>query len=171
LKRLFTIILVLTIALSLFGCNVSGISNNDTLLKEAGFSQEQIDAMSDEMRQAILDELGIVAEAESKRDEQQATAKKYTADDVAAGGSYVVTVSDSMGLNTVKLYYENGVLVKVESSFRKNDSEEPMLESCEGDALKEYRFAGIDFDNSTPSQIIDGLTDYGYTHVYIEPQN
>jgi major membrane immunogen (membrane-anchored lipoprotein) len=176
MKKLIALLLTICMLMALCACgNVSGISDDDmNILEEAGFSQEQIEAMSEEQRQALLDELGIVMdyEAQKKEEEKKDPPKKYTADDVANGGKYKVTVADGgMMWNVFTLYYEDGKLVKIEVSFRKNDGEEPEEEVIEGDAIAEYSLFFIDYDGLTPGELINTLNDEGYTYTRIEPMN
>ena len=172
----FIALLLLTISLftTMAGCgsDTGSISEKDmAMLEEAGLSAEQIAAMSDEQREAVLAELGIVKDYEEE-EEKKNPPKTYTAADVANGGKYIVTVADGgMMWNVFTLYYEDGKLVKIETSFRKNDEEEPEEEVIEGDAIAEYSLFFIDYDGLTPAELITTLNDKGYTYTSIEPIN
>lgn len=83
----------------------------------------------------------------------------YTPSDVMAGGSYVVVLGDHM--NSITLYYENGVLVKLVEDFQKSDEEETSAVTYEGDALEEYGFNFIDWSDAPLQDILDGMAGYG----------
>ena len=55
--------------------NVGGISDYPAELEEAGISQKDFEAMSDEQKQAILDELGIKAEIGTDKEDPKPTEK------------------------------------------------------------------------------------------------
>lgn len=171
MKKFIALILAIVMMLSvLTGCgNVGGISDYPSELEEAGITQEEYAAMSDEQKQALLDELGIKAEVGTNKEEPKPTEKpkKTTIEDVENGGSYVVTVGDSMLWNYFELHYENGKLVKIVTSFQKNDEEEAEVEVIEGDAIKDYTLFFLDYTVS-PSQLISDLQNYGYNNIYIE---
>lgn len=176
MKKIIVILLSLVFFSAAFtGCssastgNVGDINDETTaVLEEAGFSEEEIAAMTEEERQAIADELGAVLEQEEQqKEEQESATEKVTPEDVENGGSYVVTVGDSMMWNYFELHYENGKLVKIVISFQKNDEEEPAVEIIEGDAIAEYTLFFIDY-TMPASDLIDALVNQGYTNVYIE---
>lgn len=174
MKRMVFLLLVLCLLLTA-GCsgNVSGIGQNDSgyseeqlaMLEEAGLSVEAFLSESEELQQAILMELGIAAEEQGKRNESTSSEKKsYTTADVAAGGNYRVRIGDGLGWNSYILYYEDGKLVKVETSFRKNDEEEPEEECFEGDTLQDFQH----IDKSLDEMIaFFDEKDYGYTTTVI----
>lgn len=144
MRRWIALLLAMALAAGFTGCGVntspvSGLSDEQAqLMEQMGISEEELAAMSDEQRQAVLDELGIVAEAQKQKEQQEkAPSKSYTTADVAAGGSYIVTIGDGR-LNNYYLYYEDGKLVKVEISFRKSDIEEEEYYLFEGDNLEEF---------------------------------
>lgn len=83
----------------------------------------------------------------------------YTPQDVMAGGSYVVVLGDYM--NSITLYYENGVLVKLVEDFQKSYEEETSAVTYEGEALEEYGFNFIDWSDAPLQDILDGMADYG----------
>ncbi len=83
----------------------------------------------------------------------------YTPSDVMTGGSYVVVLGDYM--NSITLYYENGVLVKLVEDFQKSDEEETSAVTYEGEALEEYGFNFIDWSDAPLQDILDGMADYG----------
>ena len=96
---------------------VGGISEEQAAMLEGfGISMEEFSSMSAEEQQAILDELGIVMEDQKQTESTSGSKKEYTTADVAAGGKYKVRIGDGR-LNNYWLYYENGKLVKVETSF------------------------------------------------------
>jgi hypothetical protein len=86
-------------------------------LEECGISLESFYAMDPEQQKMILMELGIVAgdkeDNEDNKDDPQPP-KEYTTDDVAGDGKFVVRIGDGLW-NNYYLYYEDGVLVKVEA--------------------------------------------------------
>ena len=81
-------------------------------------------------------------------------------------GSYGVTVGDSMMWNYFELHYENGKLVKIVTSFQKNDEEEADVEVVEGDAVSESGLFFIDY-TMPASDVVDALQSQGYTNCYI----
>ena len=85
--------------------------------------------------------------------------KAATPEDVMAGGSYVVVLGDYM--NSITLYYEDGVLVKIEEEFQKNSAEEAESYTYEGESLANYQFNFIDWANAPLQDILDGMKDYG----------
>lgn len=144
--------------------NVGAVENNveasAEVLEMLGMSEEEFAAMDPEKQQAILDEMGAVMEEQSQQTQQpQTPSKSHTPDDVMAGGSYKVVMGDYM--NSITLYYENGVLVKVVEEFQKNSEEEAESYTYEGDALAEYTFNFIDWDGVSLQEILDGMKDYG----------
>ncbi len=173
MKKWIVLILVLTV-LVLAGCgtdggkldSVGGVNQDsvelteemEAMLQEMGISLEKFATYSPEQQQAILGELGIVA---GDREEQSTrpTGEKYTTADVAAGGKYMVYIGDDLGWNSYRLYYEDGKLVKVETSFRKNSEEEPDETLYAGDTLKEFPYIDKSLD-----ELIDYFdqNDYDY---------
>ena len=108
---------------------------------------------------AQAEELGTeAAQPETTAPETQAP-KAATPDDVMAGGSYVVVLGDYM--NSITLYYEDGVLVKIVEEFQKNSAEEAETYTYEGESLAGYRFNFIDWANAPLQDILDGMKDYG----------
>lgn len=83
------------------------------------------------------------------------------------GGDYVVTVSDSMRWNYFELHYKDGKLVKIVTSFQKNDEEEPEVETVTGSAITDYHLFDLYYTVS-PSSLVSELNKLGYTEVYIE---
>ncbi len=138
------------------------------LMEVFGFSEEALAAMEDEQISAMLDELGYaMGENDAKTEVEQNKAQVPTLADVSVGGSYVVTIGDSMMWNYLELYYEDGVLQKIVTNFQKNDEEEAESEVLEGEAARSYAFYWIDFaaDPATIAQKLE--EEVGYTHVYI----
>lgn len=129
------------------------------ILEALGMSAEEFAAMPAEQQQAILDEMGAVLDAEQKEEQPQEPPKAETPEDPTASGNYVVVLGDYM--NSITLYYENGVLVKIVESFQKNSEEEAECAEYTGDALAEYSFNFIDWDNASLQDILDGMADYG----------
>lgn len=172
MKKIILVLVSAMVFAALAGCgsapetgNVGAVENNvevsAEVLEMLGMSEEEFAAMDPEKQQAILDEMGAVME-ETQQNEQQEPAKEnktYTPDDVMAGGSYKVVMGDYM--NSITLYYENGVLVKVVEEFQKNSEEEAESYTYEGDALAEYTFNFIDWDGVSLQEILDGMKDYG----------
>ena len=81
MKKLVAFILAMIMMLSAFtACgNVGGISDYPAELEEAGISQKEYEAMSDEQKQAILDELGIKAELGTDKEGPKPTEKPKAA--------------------------------------------------------------------------------------------
>ncbi len=173
MKRIMAILLTIIMLATVFtACgNVGGISDYPSELEEAGISQEEYAAMSDEQKQALLDELGVVAPiGKEEKPQETPKAEKHTLDDVSKGGNYVVTVSDSMRWNYFELHYENGKLVKIVVSFQKNDEEEPEIEIIEGDAVADYGLYFIDYTQDAAT-VVNELINQGFTNIFIEKAN
>lgn len=83
----------------------------------------------------------------------------YTPDDVMGEGEYVVVLGTR--LNTITLYYKDGVLMKIVQQFQKSDEEEREISVYEGDTLQNYTFNFIDWDGVPLQEILDGMKDYG----------
>ena len=130
-------------------------------LEECGISMESFYAMDPEQQRALLAELGIVAgdKEEGEEKPQPEKPKEYTTADVAGKGKFVVRIGDGLW-NNYYLYYEDGVLVKVEASFRKNDLEPEETYLLEGDTLSEFWYY-----DKTLDELIEYFQeqDYGYT--------
>ena len=170
MKKLVTLILVFLFVCAMAACaadapaldNVAGVDAAvaDDVLEELGMSAEELAAIDPELQQAIQDELAAVAahqaSAETQAPQKQAA---YTPDDVMSGGNYVVVLGDYM--NSITLYYENGVLVKVVEEFQKNSEEEAECYIYEGEDLANYQFNFIDWDSVPLQDILDGMKDYG----------
>ena len=101
--------------------------------------------------------VGGISDSSSKGTSSKAG--KYTPADVMAGGNYKVVLGDYM--NSITLYYENGKLVKLEEKFQKFEEEGTSVLVVEGEALAEYGFNFIDWDNASLQDILDGMKDYG----------
>lgn len=168
MKRIIAILLSVIMSAIIFtACgNTGSISDYPAELEEAGISQEEYAAMSDEQKQAILDELGIKAEIGSDNETQKPTEKpeQVTIADVENGGSYVITVGDRW--NYVEMHYVDGNLVSITTHFQKNDEEEPEIETVTGDAIKDYTLYFIDYTQS-PSAVVNALQDNGFNGVSI----
>lgn len=190
--RIFVMLTVLLAALLLLaGCGgeavgdapVQGITDGGAspseeevaMLQEVfGLSAEEIAAMPAEELEAMLYELGYVmggdgAENNTAQNGNGSSNKnKVTMSDVSAGGSWVVTIGDSLWWNYIELHYENGVLVRIVTHFQKSSEEEPEIEVLEGDAARAYSFYWIDF-SADPATVAAELADkVGYTSVAIE---
>lgn len=101
---------------------------------------------------------GVTPNNEQNQPNNKDTAT-YTPRDVMAGGSHVVVLGDYM--NSITLYYENGVLVKLVEDFQKSFEEETSPVTYEGEALEEYGFNFIDWSDAPLQDILDGMADYG----------
>ena len=165
------LIITLLIGLLLVGCgsnvgSIDGLSESQmAMLQEMGISEEEFAAMSSDKQQALLDELGYVDKQQQSN--KQETSKKATLDDVKNGGNYVVTVGDSMYWNYVELHYQDGKLVKIYMSFRKNDEEPAEEYTFVGDDAINCTFFNIDYSQD-PQDVVNDLMDYGYPNVSIE---
>ncbi len=172
MKKFIAFILAMVMIMSvLTGCgNVGGVSGGmPAEFEEAGYTQEEYDAMSDEMKQALRDELGIKIDLEENKETQKPTPTQKpagaTVADVENGGSYVVTVGD--GWNYVQLCYEDGKLVSITTHFQKNDLEEPEIETVTGDAVKDYGLYFIDYTQPA-SVVVKALEDNGFNGVSVK---
>lgn len=129
------------------------------VLEMLGMSAEEFAAMDPAQQQAILDEMGMVLEQEEKEEQTQQAAKEYTPADVMAGGKYKVVLGDDM--NSITLYYEDGVLVKLVEEFQKSSEEDAYAAVVEGDDLANYTFNFVDWDGASLQEVLDGMKDYG----------
>ena len=144
------------------------------LMEVFGMSEEEIAALDPEEREIMLAEAGY--DMSHMPDENggaqnnggAAAQSRPTLSDVSAGGSWVVTIGDSLWWNYIELHYENGVLVRIVTHFQKSSEEEPEIEVLEGDAARAYSFYWIDF-SADPATVAAELADkVGYTSVAIE---
>lgn len=168
MKKLLSVLLAMMMLVSVFTA-CGGGSDYPAELEEAGISQKDFEAMSDEQKQAILDELGIKGNVSGGKEETKPTEKpkKATLDDVRKGGKWVVTVGDSMLWNYVELHYEDGKLVKIYVSFQKNDDEPADIMTAEGDEIADFGLYFIDYTDDV-STVVNALIDNGFTNTYIE---
>ncbi len=174
MKKLLALLLALTISVSMVACGsaepVGGIDKDlKQQLESAGIDPDNFAEKSPEEQQAIMDELGISANRESNKPPATPKPKQPTLEDVSGQGSYVVTVGDSMLWNTFELYYEDGVLVKIVTSFQKNSDEEAMVDTVEGaDAVAACEWFFIDYTQN-PQDLVNSIKDkQEYTQVYIQ---
>ena len=170
MKKFAALIVVFLFLFSLAACaadapaldNVAGVDAvvADDVLEALGMSAEEFAALDPELQQALRDELAAVAEHQAAK-ETHAPQKqaKYTPDDVMAGGDYVVVLGDYM--NSITLYYKNGVLVKIVEEFQKNSTEEAECYTYEGEDLADDQFNFIDWDGVPLQDILNGMKDYG----------
>ena len=171
MKKIISFILAMVMAMSvLTGCgNVGGVSGSDVPAEilEAGISEEEYAAMSDEEKQVLLDELGVKAQVNNNTETPKPTEKPKgaTIADVENGGSYVVTVGDMW--NRVELRYEDGKLVSITTHFQKNDEEDPEIETITGDAIKDYGLYFIDYTQPA-STVVQALQDNGFNGVSVK---
>ena len=141
-----------------------------------GISEEELAAMPEEELDALLAEVGYITPPDNDGSENQnngnnqPTAKRPTYSDISAGGSYVMTVGDSMLWNYIEFHYENGKLVKIVMHFSKDGSEEDTeIMTYEGDAIAECQVFDIDY-NASPESLANQLREkMYYDSVYIEP--
>lgn len=175
MKKCIVILFIVFLTFSLIACseempaneNVSGVKDEENssveisqeILDILGMSEEEFAAMDPEKQQTILDEIGAVIEQQENDRQTQQNVRNYTPEDVAAGGNYVVVLGDET--NSITLYYEDGVLVKIVEEFQKNSEEEASSATYEGESLAEYGFNFIDWDGVSLQDILDGMKDYG----------
>ena len=169
MKKLTVAFLVISIVFSLLACsadepatsNVSGIDDASAEMMEAlGITPDDFADMDPDMQQALADEIGAVLENQKTKETEAPQQKApLTPDDVMAGGNYVVVLGDYM--NSITLYYENGVLVKIEEHFQKSLGEEEEYYVYEGEDVANYQFNFIDWANAPLQDILDGMKDYG----------
>ncbi len=174
MKKAIALILSAVILLSVTACggNVAGIdSDTNRLLEEAGIDPNEFAQYSEEQQTAILYELGIANGTTEKHPATTPKPAKPKISDVSGGGSYVVTVGDSMMWNYFELHYKDGVLVKIVTSFDKSggDDEEANVQTVEGaDACAQCGWFFIDYTQS-PENLVNNIMDVqGYERVYVE---
>ncbi len=148
------------------------------ILREFGYSEEEIAAMPAEERDMIAAEIaaaGLVGGAENggetpSGNENTPAAKRPTYSDISSGGSYVMTVGDSMMWNYIEIHYENGRPVKMVMHFSKDGSEEEAdIMVYEGSAIEECTVFDINYAG-TPESVAGQLKEkMYYDSVYIEP--
>lgn len=170
------------------GVTVAGIENEEVgavgptdeqlaALREIyGISEEELAAIPAEELEALLAEAGYMAPSDDGENENQnngnnqPAAKRPTYSDISAGGSYVMTVGDSMLWNYMEFHYENGKLVKIVMHFSKDGSEEDTeIMTYEGDAISECQVFDIDYNASPESLAYQLREKMYYESVYIEP--
>ena len=171
MKKIVALLLSVTLLIALAGCGTdetgttqppaegSDLQASAEVLEILGMTAEEFAALEPDVRQALLDEVGAVLENDRNDQDTEKEPVTYTPDDVMAGGSYVVVLGDYM--NSITLYYENGVLVKLVEDFQKSFDEETSSVTYEGEALEEYGFNFIDWSGATLQEILDGMADYG----------
>lgn len=137
------------------------------LMDILGISYEQFYSFDIEKQYAILNELGVVLEDNNEKESEKDEAPVYTTADVAKGGKYLVTIQDSMGWNRYSFYYENGNLVKIETTFQKNDEDEVSTDTYEGASLSANKYSGMTLDEII-SNITEGRNNF---NVYINKMN
>ena len=180
MKKIVLILLIVVLTFSFASCgndtpkdkevagindgNSNGVEISQEILAKLNMTEEEFSALSPEKQQAILDELGVVIQQQKNTPEPKPTPVKYTPQDVENGGKFVVVLGDWS--NTITLYYEDGVLVKVVEEFRKSSEEEPMVAVYEGDGVNDYTFNHIDWANSSLQEILDKMKDYGNFGLY-----
>lgn len=148
------------------------------ILREFGYSEEEIAAMPAEERDMIAAEIsaaGLVGGAEngmetSSGNENTTAAKRTTYSDIASGGSYVMTVGDGMLWNYIEIHYENGRPVKMVMHFSKDGTEEDAETMVyEGNEIEECTVFDINYAG-TPESVANQLKEkMYYDSVYIEP--
>lgn len=165
------VIISLFVILLLVGCGsndgaFANLSESQlAALQEAGITEESFAAMSKEMQESLMDELGMITGDNGQVNKPKP--EKETIDNVSQGGNYVVTVGDSMLWNYVELHYQDGKLVKIYMCFQKNDEEPAEEYTFEGDEAINCTFFNIDYSQD-PKDVVHDLLNYGYTNVYIE---
>ncbi len=167
MKKIIALVLSFVMMLSFTACgsqsadteNVSGMGVSAEVLEALGMSEEEFAAMDKEQQQAIMDEMGRVLEQKEQQENDKPENKTYTPADVEGAGEYKVVLGDYM--NSITLYYKDGVLVKIEEEFQKNSEEMREYSIYEGDSLADYQFNFIDWDGVSLQEIIDGMKDYG----------
>lgn len=197
-KRLLLVLVLSVVLCAVFGCSPAeniaenvpvmgenadhgdGMSDADieALLAEFGYSEEEIAAMHPEERDMIAAEIaaaGLVGGAENgaetpSKNENIPAAKRPTYSDISSGGSYVMTVGDSMMWNYIEIHYENGRPVKMVMHFSKDGSEEEAdIMVYEGSAIEECTAFDINYAG-TPESVAGQLKEkMYYDSVYIEP--
>ncbi len=169
MQKVFTLLLVLILMLSLAACAgapqsaASGISAEQAaMLEEAGWDLDEFN----EMPEAMRDEIMAVLEAGSDRSEETASEERASVEDASGSGSYVITVSD--GLNSMKLHYTDGKLTKIYCSFQKNDEEEPEIWNIEGAELETFHYYSIDYTQDPSAVVADIQSAVGYEYVSVK---
>ena len=148
------------------------------ILREFGYSEEEIAAMPAEERDLIAAEIaaaGLVGGAENggetpSGNENTPAAKRPTYSDISSGGSYVMTVGDGMLWNYIEIHYENGRPVKMVMHFSKDGTEEDAETMVyEGNEIEECTVFDINYAG-TPESVANQLKEkMYYDSVYIEP--
>ena len=140
-----------------------------------GLSEEELAAMPAEELEMLMLELGYIDEPANvgnvgENGNSGTDKKKTTLSDVSAGGSYVVTIGDSMLWNYMEFYYVDGKLQKIVAYFSKDGSEEDLeIMTFEGAEATGCTMFDIDYSGS-PESVAHQLNEImGYSSVYIEP--
>ena len=89
--------------------------------------------------------------------------------DVNGLGRYIVVFSDTTGLNSFTLHYEDGFLKHVYTSFRKSAQDTPMETYFTGEPLEDYHYKSIRFVQYTAEDLAALLAAEGFAQVSILP--
>ena len=155
-RRILALVLVL---LALTGCKKaenSNLSPADQALLDQMVGMDTFDKMNQDQQEQLLEDLGI---------------GRYTLEDVAGHGRYMVVLSDTLGLNTFTLHYEDGILARVATSFRKTPKDTPMESEASGLQLEDYHYKAIHFLSLTPQDLATLLAEEGFAQVSVTPVN
>ena len=155
------LMILLIPVLLLAGCRkapVQALSASDKALLEQVVDMEEFDRLKPQAQQEILENLGLGD-----------SASRYSFRDAEGKGRYMVVLSDARGLNVFTLFYEDGVLAKVATSFQKTAKDTPIATYFTGDRLEEYHYKSIRFMDYTVSQLAELLSYEGFPHASISP--
>ena len=151
-RRILALVLAL---LALTGCKNaenSNLSSADQALLDQMVGMDAFDKMKQDQQEQLLEDLGI---------------GRYTLEDVAGQGRYMVVLSDTLGLNTFTLHYEDGILARVATSFRKSAKDTPLESAVSGLQLEDYHYKAIHFLSYTPQDLATLLAEEGYAQVSV----
>ena len=155
-RRILALVLVL---LALTGCKKeenANLSPADQALLDQMVGMDAFDKMNTAQQEQLLEDLGI---------------GRFTLEDVAGQGRYMVVLSDTMGLNTFTLHYEDGKLMRVATAFCKTSKDTPTKSAASGSLLEDYHYKAIHFLSHSPQDLVALLAEEGFAQIAITPAN
>ena len=86
---------------------------------------------------------------------------------VSQQGRYRVIFTDALEQNSFTLFYEDGILISLETAFCGSSDAAPMVSYASGAILEDFHYKAIHFLSCTPQALADLLAQEGFTHVSV----
>ena len=86
---------------------------------------------------------------------------------VSQQGRYRVIFTDALEQNSFTLFYEDGILISLETAFRGSSDAAPMVSYASGAILEDFHYKAIHFLSCTPQALAECLAQEGFTHVSV----